>query len=129
MMRARIIARSLLPGRPDASVSARTAMTFGAVTPPAALCLRCGMFARLNHSRLLRYAGLFTWAVVGMPLLLLSLMPADQAALGEEAVADRPYRLAGVAGLRRVRRQLRLADARAGRAPRRRVAITCCWWC
>jgi signal transduction histidine kinase len=45
------------------------------------------MFARLNHSRLLRYAGLFTWAVIGMPLLLLSLMPADQAALGEEAVA------------------------------------------
>lgn len=46
------------------------------------------MFARLNHSRLLRYAGLFTWAVIGMPLLLLSLMPTDQAAnLGEEAVA------------------------------------------
>jgi signal transduction histidine kinase len=44
------------------------------------------MFARLNHSRLLRYAGLFTWAVIGMPLLLLSLMPADQAALGEEVV-------------------------------------------
>ncbi len=33
------------------------------------------MFARLNHSRLLRYAGLFTWAVIGMPLLLLSIMP------------------------------------------------------
>ncbi len=46
------------------------------------------MFARLNHSRLLRYAGLFTWAVIGMPLLLLSLMPADQAALGEEVVAS-----------------------------------------
>jgi signal transduction histidine kinase len=45
------------------------------------------MFARLNHSRLLRYAGLFTWAVIGMPLLLLSLMPSEQAALGEEAVA------------------------------------------
>ena len=46
------------------------------------------MFARLNHSRLLRYAGLFTWAVIGMPLLLLSLLPADQAsALGEEAVS------------------------------------------
>jgi signal transduction histidine kinase len=36
----------------------------------------------------LRYAGLFTWAVIGMPLLLLSLLPADQAsALGEEAVS------------------------------------------
>src|SRR4249919_1458876 len=53
-----------------------------------ALRLRCAMFARLNHSRLLRYAGLFTWAVIGMPLLLLSLLPADQAsALGEEAVS------------------------------------------
>jgi signal transduction histidine kinase len=46
------------------------------------------MFARLNHSRLLRYAGLFTWAVIGMPLLLLSLMPVEQAALGEEAGAS-----------------------------------------
>jgi signal transduction histidine kinase len=47
------------------------------------------MFARLNHSRLLRYAGLFTWAVIGMPLLLLSLLPADQASeLGEEAVSS-----------------------------------------
>jgi signal transduction histidine kinase len=45
------------------------------------------MFARLNHSRLLRYAGLFTWAVIGMPLLLLSLMPTDQAGLGEDGVA------------------------------------------
>jgi len=27
------------------------------------------MLARLNHTRLLRYAGLFTWAVVGVPLL------------------------------------------------------------
>ena len=44
------------------------------------------MFARFNQSRLLRYAGLFTWAVIGMPLLLLSLMPPDQARLGEEAV-------------------------------------------
>ncbi|MGN6514189.1 MAG: sensor histidine kinase [Lysobacteraceae bacterium] len=43
------------------------------------------MFARLNHSRLLRYAGLFTWAVIGMPLLLLALMPAEPGALGEEA--------------------------------------------
>jgi signal transduction histidine kinase len=46
------------------------------------------MFARLNHSRLLRYAGLFTWAVIGMPLLLLSLMPVEQASLGEDAVVS-----------------------------------------
>ena len=41
------------------------------------------MFARLDPTRLLRYAGLFTWAVVGLPLLLLS-RPVDQ---GDEAVA------------------------------------------
>jgi len=37
------------------------------------------MLARLDHSRLLRYAGLFTWAMVGLPLLysLLSPMPVD----------------------------------------------------
>ena len=46
------------------------------------------MFAHLNHSRLLRYAGLFTWAVIGMPLLLLSLLPADQSGgLDGDAVA------------------------------------------
>ena len=37
------------------------------------------MFARLNHSRLLRYAGLFTWAVVGWPLLSLWLAPQPDA--------------------------------------------------
>jgi len=45
------------------------------------------MFAHLNHSRLLRYAGLFTWAVIGMPLLLLSLLPAEQGG-GAIASAD-----------------------------------------
>jgi signal transduction histidine kinase len=44
------------------------------------------MFARLNHSRLLRYAGLFTWAVIGMPLLLLSLMPSEGAVAEDGAV-------------------------------------------
>jgi signal transduction histidine kinase len=40
------------------------------------------MFARLDPTRLLRYAGLFTWAVVGLPLLLLSQLaePAEEAA-------------------------------------------------
>ena len=28
------------------------------------------MLSRLTHTRLLRYAGLFTWAVVGIPLVL-----------------------------------------------------------
>ena len=61
--------------------------------------------ARLNHSRLLRYAGLFTWAVIGMPLLLLSLMPSDQGALAEEG-APRPTSTGRLGGLRRLRHQL-----------------------
>ena len=45
------------------------------------------MFARLNHSRLLRYAGLFTWAVVGWPLLSLWLVPQpDALELGADAL-------------------------------------------
>ncbi len=33
------------------------------------------MFARIQHTRLLRYAGLFTWAMVGLPLLYFWLRP------------------------------------------------------
>ena len=33
------------------------------------------MLARLSHTRLLRYAGLFTWAMVGLPLLYFWLRP------------------------------------------------------
>lgn len=33
------------------------------------------MLNRLNHSRLLRYAGLFTWAMLGFPLLSITLQP------------------------------------------------------
>ncbi len=44
------------------------------------------MFARLDHTRLLRYAGLFTWGMVGLPLLLLS-RQADQPAVAGEAAA------------------------------------------
>src|SRR3546814_9313778 len=65
-------------------------MTFG-LSFPAALRLPGGMFTHLDHSRRLRFAGLFTWAVVGLPLLLLSL-PVEQgddlvvaAALGWQA--------------------------------------------
>jgi signal transduction histidine kinase len=36
------------------------------------------MLARLSHTRLLRYAGLFTWAVVGAPLLYSWLVPAPE---------------------------------------------------
>ena len=35
------------------------------------------MLGALSHSRLLRYAGLFTWAVVGVPLAYSWLLPAD----------------------------------------------------
>lgn len=44
------------------------------------------MFARLDHTRLLRYAGLFTWGMVGLPLLLLS-RQADQPPVAGEAAA------------------------------------------
>ncbi|QNN47341.1 sensor histidine kinase [Thermomonas brevis] len=40
------------------------------------------MFARISHTRLLRYAGLFTWAMVGLPLLYFWLRP-QPAAIGE----------------------------------------------
>ena len=44
------------------------------------------MLNRLNHSRLLRYAGLFTWAMVGFPLLSLTLQPlGDDLGIAEEA--------------------------------------------
>ena len=33
------------------------------------------MFARFGHDRLLRYAGLFTWAVVSLPLVYSWLVP------------------------------------------------------
>lgn len=36
------------------------------------------MIRHLNHNRLLRVAGLFTWAVIGLPLLMLAMLPADQ---------------------------------------------------
>ena len=36
------------------------------------------MLRDLNHNRLLRVAGLFTWAVIGLPLLMLSLAPVEQ---------------------------------------------------
>ncbi|MGI8559937.1 MAG: sensor histidine kinase [Luteimonas sp.] len=45
------------------------------------------MLARLGHNRLLRYAGLFTWGVIGLPLLMLSMQPVEYASLpGEDPV-------------------------------------------
>ena len=44
------------------------------------------MLARLSHTRLLRYAGLFTWAMVGLPLLY-SWVGQWRSALPEENVA------------------------------------------
>lgn len=37
------------------------------------------MLGRLSHTRLLRYAGLFTWALVGVPLLYTALFPRETA--------------------------------------------------
>ena len=45
------------------------------------------MFTPLDHRRLLRYAGLFTWGVVGLPLLLLSQTAEDSVEAGGEIVA------------------------------------------
>ena len=47
------------------------------------------MFARLSHTRMLRLAGLFTWAVVGLPLVYSWLTP-FLAAPGGDALALRP---------------------------------------
>jgi signal transduction histidine kinase len=45
------------------------------------------MLARLDHNRLLRYAGLFTWGVIGLPLLMLAMQPVEYASLpGEDPV-------------------------------------------
>ena len=35
------------------------------------------MFGRFSHTRLLRHAGLFTWAMVGVPLVYSQYVPAD----------------------------------------------------
>ena len=42
------------------------------------------MLAHLNHNRLLRIAGLFTWAVIGLPLAMLSMAPVEQAPGGAD---------------------------------------------
>ncbi len=47
------------------------------------------MFTRLDHSRLLRYAGLFTWVVVGMPLLY-SWLPLVTGVASDEQLALKP---------------------------------------
>ena len=51
------------------------------------------MLNRLSHTQLLRYAGLFTWAVVGIPLMVLAWnFPAG----GAEAAEGEGYRLPGL---------------------------------
>ena len=47
------------------------------------------MFSRLSHSRMLRLAGLFTWAVIGLPLLYSWLTP-WLAPPGDDILALRP---------------------------------------
>ncbi|GAB2513033.1 sensor histidine kinase [Lysobacter humi (ex Lee et al. 2017)] len=54
------------------------------------------MLARLNHTRLLRYAGLFTWAVVGLPLLYTWIAPgASDPAVPDEALGLQPMPVGG----------------------------------
>ena len=51
------------------------------------------MLARVSHTRLLRYAGLFTWAMVGLPLLYSWLGPLlDPVAEEELALRPMPWR-------------------------------------
>lgn len=51
-------------------------MTFEAVAPRDC-AYHGGMLSRFDHNRLLRYAGLFTWGVTGIPLLFLTIVSAD----------------------------------------------------
>ncbi|RZI97827.1 MAG: histidine kinase, partial [Rubrivivax sp.] len=55
------------------------------------------MLARLSHTRLLRYAGLFTWAMVGLPLLYSWLGPILDSGVDEE-LALRPMPWQGWVG-------------------------------
>ena len=48
----------------------RVTVTFGPQAPTCSDPKMRAMPIRLSHTQLLRYAGLFTWAVVGIPLLL-----------------------------------------------------------
>jgi signal transduction histidine kinase len=59
---------------PRRSILATADMTFDA-RGGEGLRLRWAMFARLDHTRLLRYAGLFTWGAVGLWLLNVRLDP------------------------------------------------------
>ncbi|TZF87411.1 sensor histidine kinase [Cognatilysobacter lacus] len=55
------------------------------------------MPVQLNHTRLLRYSGLATWAMVGLPLLYMSFgpdVPADDLA-GDEALGPRSMSMLG----------------------------------
>ena len=48
------------------------------------------MFARISHTQLLRYAGLFTWAMVGLPLLYVWLSPISAGELSLEDATAAP---------------------------------------
>ena len=55
------------------------------------------MPVQLNHTRLLRYSGLATWAMVGLPLLYMSLGPnvAPEDVTGDDALGPRAMPLLG----------------------------------
>lgn len=56
------------------------------------------MLNRLNHTQLLRYAGLFTWAVVGIPLVLSSWYFPDDGVAGPVASVNMGLWLASYLG-------------------------------
>ena len=49
------------------------------------------MFARFSHTRLLRYSGLFTWAVVGVPLVYSWLQPLLSPSAEDLALRPMPW--------------------------------------
>jgi signal transduction histidine kinase len=53
----------------------------------------------MNHTRLLRYSGLFTWGMVGLPLLLLSLEAVEGGANAARAVSWQGWIAWGVFGV------------------------------
>lgn len=57
------------------------------------------MFSHMNHTRLLRYSGLFTWGMVGLPLLLLSLEAVEGGANAARAVSWQGWIAWGVFGV------------------------------
>ena len=87
------------------------------------------MLARLDHTRLLRYAGLFTWAVVALPLVALWLQPIEPSLEFGEEVAAAPVRIGASAWAAYLGFGLIYAWLTRGLGSRRAGAVTRCCCC